>query len=181
MYATGVYSWDELISNTVDILGEEGWADSAEFISDGSLGWAAYQMAITFGLDTEDEEYDLTCAHSRRWPAPAADSYVDLYMEITCSETTAAGGTDENGTCEVVSVPYHTIYNYFVEGDYKRASMDAEMYTAYVQAAKNSQLEGMTNYDSDNKTYWNRTEARARYAFAGKVCIYWDNWDGMNP
>jgi hypothetical protein len=138
-------------------------------------------MAITFGLDIEDEEYDLTCAHSRRWPEPAADSYVPLYMEIMCSETTPASETDVDGACEVVSVPHHTIYSYFVEGDYKRASMDAEMYTAYVLAKKNETLEGMDNYDADVETYWYRTAARERYAFAGKVCIYWDNWDGMNP
>lgn len=135
----GSYSWDDLTSYA-DILGDDGWNDEVDFIIDGSLGWAAYQMAITFGLDIEDEEYDLTCANSRRWPEPAADSYVPLYMDIVCTETTAESGTNLNGVCEVESVPYHTIYNYFVEGDYKRASMDAEMYTAYVQAVKNDTL-----------------------------------------
>jgi len=97
-------------------------------------------MAVTFGLDVEDEDYDLTCGHSRRWPEPAADSYVDLYMDIFCTPTTTADDGDLNGECAPVSVGYHTLYNYFVEGDYKRASMDATMYEAFIQAQKKRHL-----------------------------------------
>jgi len=119
------YTWAELTAYSG--ITADGWEDSVDFINDGSLGWAAYQMAITFGLDVEDEDYDLTCSHAVPWPEPAADSYQNLYLEVACPTRELAAPVTE--PCYAFDVPHHTIYNYFVEGDYKRAMIDAEMWT----------------------------------------------------
>lgn len=54
-------------------------------------------------------------------------------------------------------VPYHTSYTFFQEGDLKRAIMDA--YSPSTPMA----------------------ERRSEYVFDGKYCIYWDNYEGVNP
>lgn len=69
-------------------------------------------MTLAFDLPVEDD-YDITCAGVEAWPAPEAGSYVDLYIELEC-----------DADCIPVSVPYHTSYSYFQEGDLKRAIMD---------------------------------------------------------
>jgi hypothetical protein len=56
-------------------------------------------------------DYDVTCAGVAAWPEPVDGTYEDLYL-IT------------DGTDGLEAVPYHTMYNTFVEGDAKRAIMD---------------------------------------------------------
>jgi hypothetical protein len=119
-------------------------------INDGSLGWAAYQMTLAFGLET-DEDYDVTCYGVEAWPAPEADSYVNLYMDVVL-DTEA-----DDGSYTIIDVPYHTSYSFFQEGDLKRAIMDLAL--------------------PDTP----RAERRAEYVFDGKYCIYWDNYEGWNP
>lgn len=125
---------------------KDGWnsiaANTVSSVFDGSLGWAAYQMTMIFDLETEDD-YDLTCSSYDKWPKPVKNSYESLYLEV-----------GDRG-CD--AVPYHTIYNVFVEGDVKRCIMDL------------SQADmGVIDRRMDN-------------LFDGLLCIYWDNYDGYNP
>lgn len=138
---------------------------SIDSVADGSLGWAAYQMTLAFDLDAEDDEYDLTCYDVEAWPAPEEGSYTNLYLDVI--EDTSDGAAD--GALVVVDVPYHTIYSFFQEGDYKRAAMDAN---AILELA------------DDDTTPLTMAERRTKYDFDannGMYCMYWDNWDGMNP
>jgi len=104
-----------------DCLLVDAEVSAIESIADGSLGWAAYQMAIAFGLDTEDEDYDLTCSLIGKWPEPVED-YTNIYLDGEC--TTEGEGEAAVTTCEVEFVAHHTMYSAFVEGDYKRLVMD---------------------------------------------------------
>lgn len=104
-------------------------------------------MTLAFDLPVEDD-YDITCQGIEAWPAPDRDSYIDLYIEIEC---------DDSGLCEPTTVPYHTSYSFFQEGDLKRAIMDA--------AAPDTPM----------------ADRRSEYVFDGKYCIYWDNYEGVNP
>jgi hypothetical protein len=107
---------------------------------------------MTLQFDLETEDYDLTCYGVEAWPAPdGVREYSNLYLEVT--EDTEA----DDGSLTVIDVPYHTSYSFFQEGDYKRAAMDA----AQPDVAM--------------------ADRRASYTYAGKYCMYWDNWDGMNP
>jgi len=106
--------WDCLLVDAV--------VSDIESIADGSLGWAAYQMAVAFGLDVEDEEYDLTCSSIGKWPEPVEDSYTNIYLDGEC--TTEGEGDAAVTTCDVEFVAHHTMYSAFVEGDYKRLVMD---------------------------------------------------------
>jgi hypothetical protein len=107
---------------------------------------------MTLQFDLETEDYDLTCYGVEAWPAPdGVREYSNLYLEVT--EDTEA----DDGSLTVIDVPYHTSYSFFQEGDYKRAAMDAA--------------------EPDVAMATRRTS----YTYAGKYCMYWDNWDGMNP
>lgn len=120
---------------------------SLPFIADGSLGWAAYQMANSFGLDV-DSNYDITCPDTGAWPEPADGTFEPLYLEI------------DSSTGEVTQSATHTNYSLLVEGDVKRAIMDADP----TQAA-------MTTEDR-----------RAGALYSGTYCIEWYNDEfGTSP
>lgn len=111
-------------------------------------------MAIAFGLDVEDDDYDLTCSDIGKWPEPV-EEYTNIYLDGEC--TTEGEGEAEVVTCDVEFVPHHTLYSAFVEGDYKRLVMDIQL------------------------TGGNFVTRREDNAFEGKYCIYWDNYEGWNP
>jgi len=117
--------------------------------------YAWMQLHGMLGIDV-DFRYDYTCSTVGTWPDWASDEAEPLYFKI------------ESGAC--VFAYEHQLYSTFVDGDFKRCSMDAVV-TACGGAS------GCTNNDGALAAKGRRTAS----AFGGKKCAPWANADGHTP